>query len=50
MPLFAKVIRMTSRLGAAAVAFELPDVSGATYRLRDFADHWLLLVFHRHLG
>ena len=33
-----------------AVPFELPDIKEDIYRLSDFQDKWLLLVFHRHLG
>jgi peroxiredoxin len=41
---------MSSSVGKAAVEFELKDASGDVHRLRDHAGHWLLLVFHRHLG
>ena len=40
---------MPGLVGAPAVTFELPDPTGATHRLQDFAGHFLLLVFHRHL-
>ena len=33
-----------------AFDFELPDVEGRIWRLADFEDQWLLMVFHRHLG
>ncbi len=33
-----------------AVAFELRDTHSNIHRLADSAGHWLLLVFHRHLG
>jgi peroxiredoxin len=36
--------------GRPAIPFELPDAEGRTYRLSDYRGHWLLLVFHRHLG
>lgn len=39
-----------SRTGQPAVPFELNDTRGGTHRLSDFRGHWLLLVFHRHLG
>jgi peroxiredoxin len=36
--------------GKPAVPFSLPDAEGRLRRLEDFGGHWLLLVFHRHLG
>lgn len=33
-----------------AFDFELQDIHGKTWRLADFTDDWLLMVFHRHLG
>ena len=36
--------------GNPAVPFQLPDSLIREYRLADFLGHWLLLVFHRHLG
>ena len=42
--------RMTSNVGKKAVGFELQDGSGAVHPLQDYAGHWVLLVFHRHLG
>jgi cytochrome oxidase Cu insertion factor (SCO1/SenC/PrrC family) len=42
--------RMTGKVGKPAVDFELKDASGAVHRLHDYDGHWLLLVFHRHLG
>ncbi|MFP6581176.1 MAG: hypothetical protein VCD00_01325 [Candidatus Hydrogenedentota bacterium] len=33
-----------------AVAFKLADAKGTTHSLPDYRGHWLLLVFHRHLG
>ena len=42
--------RMTSRVGQPAPEIDLPDLSGQVHRLADYAGHWLLLVFHRHLG
>lgn len=33
-----------------AIPFVLPDSSGREHRLEDYRGHWLLLVFHRHLG
>lgn len=41
---------MTHRDGTVAVPFELTDTSGRVHRLDQYAGHWLLLVFHRHLG
>ncbi len=41
---------MNSLLGQAAPPFELKDTIGNIHRLSDDAGHWLLLVFHRHLG
>ena len=37
-------------VGDPAVPFVLPDAEGRRHRLEDYAGHWLLLVFHRHLG
>lgn len=39
-----------SLVGRPAVPFALRDPEGALHRLEDHAGHWLLLVFHRHLG
>ncbi|HID22728.1 MAG TPA: redoxin domain-containing protein [Planctomycetaceae bacterium] len=39
-----------SRVGTHAPEIALPDLSGREHRLADYAGHWLLLVFHRHLG
>jgi peroxiredoxin len=41
---------MSSSVGKPAIDFELKDSSGAVHRLQDYTGHWLLLVFHRHLG
>ena len=41
---------MRSKVGTAAVPFELTDALGVVRRLDQYAGHWLLLVFHRHLG
>lgn len=41
---------MKNLISKPAVDFALPDTHGDTHRLSDFADRWLLLVFHRHLG
>jgi hypothetical protein len=38
------------RTGTLAVPFELTDSAGVSRRLSDHANHWLLLVFHRHLA
>lgn len=39
-----------TRVGTPAEPFELEDAHGSVHRLADYADRWLLLVFHRHLG
>ena len=39
-----------SNLGLTAVDFEVPDIHGRSHGLAEFSGHWLLLVFHRHLG
>ncbi len=41
---------MESRCGEPAVPFELADMQGNRHRLADYRGHWLLMVFHRHLG
>jgi peroxiredoxin len=41
---------MQNRVGKPAVPFELDEVLGQPHRLEDYRGHWLLLVFHRHLG
>jgi hypothetical protein len=33
-----------------AAPFSLPDFQGRICCLQNFSGHWLLLVFHRHLG
>ena len=33
-----------------AIEFDLPDIAGKRWVLSDFAEQWLLMVFHRHLG
>jgi len=38
------------RAGKPAIPFELPDADGRIHHLSDYQGHWLLLVFHRHLG
>jgi hypothetical protein len=40
----------TRRVGEAAAPFALTDTAGRLHRLDDYGGHWLLLVFHRHLG
>ena len=40
----------STRVGDPAVPFALPDAEGLLHRLEDYGGHWLLLVFHRHLG
>jgi peroxiredoxin len=42
--------RKGHQAGRPAIPFELPDAEGRTHRLGDYRGHWLLLVFHRHLG
>jgi peroxiredoxin len=37
-------------MGRPAASFTLPDAAGRDHRLEDYKGHWLLLVFHRHLG
>lgn len=37
-------------VGGQAPPFELPDAQSQVRRLEDYRGHWLLLVFHRHLG
>jgi peroxiredoxin len=41
---------MPDLTGRPAVPFSLPDSTGTVHRLEDYRGHWLLLVFHRHLG
>jgi peroxiredoxin len=41
---------MKARVGKPALPFELKDTTGEIHRLDDDAGHWLLLIFHRHLG
>ena len=41
---------MRDYVGRTAVDFELADVQDRVFRQEDFLGHWLLLVFHRHLG
>ncbi len=41
---------MKSKVGSPAVAFALEDTAGTVRRLDQFRGHWLLMVFHRHLG
>ena len=38
------------RAGKSAIDFRLDDSRGGPHRLEDYRGHWLLLVFHRHLG
>jgi peroxiredoxin len=42
--------RKGQREGRPAIPFALLDAEGRTHRLSDYRGHWLLLVFHRHLG
>jgi len=36
--------------GLPAVSFSLKEAEGKICSDKDFAGHWLLMVFHRHLG
>lgn len=36
--------------GSPAPDLALPDLAGRIHSLDDYSGHWLLLVFHRHLG
>jgi peroxiredoxin len=45
-----KVMSMGILTGQAALPFILSDSAGKRHRLEDYRGHWLLLVFHRHLG
>ncbi len=41
---------MNDLTGNPAIHFALKDSNGAIHRLENYRGHWLLLVFHRHLG
>jgi len=41
---------MQNMTGKAALDFNLIDSEGITHKLSDYHGHWLLMVFHRHLG
>jgi peroxiredoxin len=41
---------MKDLTGKPAVPFVLCDSTGQEHRLEEFRGHWLLLMFHRHLG
>jgi peroxiredoxin len=41
---------MTAQAGSPAVEFALEDTAGTVHRLGQYRGHWLLMVFHRHLG
>jgi peroxiredoxin len=41
---------MTNLTGQPALPFSVPDSNGNPHRLEAYRGHWLLLVFHRHLG
>jgi peroxiredoxin len=41
---------MGTLTGKPALPFLLNDSNGQPHRLEDYRGHWLLLVFHRHLG
>jgi peroxiredoxin len=38
------------RTGKPAFDFSFPDPDGNINTLKDYSGHWLLLMFHRHLG
>jgi peroxiredoxin len=40
----------SSLAGQPAARFDLADIEGQRHRLSDSAGHWLILLFHRHLG
>ena len=40
----------SASVGQAAIPFALVDAEGRLHQLDDYRGHWLLLVFHRHLG
>lgn len=41
---------MSKLIGKPALPFQLKDSCGREHQLSDYRGHWLLLVFHRHLG
>ena len=41
---------MSKLTGRPAIPFALPDSTGQVRCLEEYRGHWLLLVFHRHLG
>ena len=41
---------MKTLLGGNAVEFKLSDAEGNDHELNNDGVHWLLLIFHRHLG
>lgn len=41
---------MKNLSGQPALPFALDDSAGCRHTLGDYRGHWLLLVFHRHLG
>lgn len=38
------------RTGQPAAPFDLLDAAGTRHQLDGYRGHWLMLVFHRHLG
>lgn len=44
------IARISRLVGKPAIDFRLADFQGRTHSLADYRGHWLLLVFHRHLG
>ena len=43
-------LNVIGKVDSSAVRFKLADVDGKTHSLEQYAGHWLLLVFHRHLA
>jgi len=41
---------MISLTGKPAIEFDLNDVQGKSHDIQSDGVHWLLLIFHRHLG
>ena len=50
MQLKSKLKQMENLTGKTAVPFKLNDSQGNLHELQTDGKHWLLLVFHRHLG
>jgi peroxiredoxin len=41
---------MSDLTGKPAIPFRLRDIHGQVHTLEGYRGHWLLMVFHRHLG